>query len=198
MLLSEHVHCVAIAFKMTKRVKQWICIRFYMKLECSFMQTIGWFRRPQLWASGDWQLYHNNMPAHASCLVQRFFCKISNHPGDSAPLFSRDLVPCDFWLFPKLKSPLKGKRFQTINKIQENMTGQLMVIERTVWGPKVPTLRGIEVSLSYVQYVLYLVSFSVNVCIFHITWLHIFRTDLTYTESYHDPLLSPLVATSLG
>ena len=38
------------------------------------------------------------------------------------------LIPCDFWLFPKLKSPLKGKRFHTINKIQEKMTGQLMAI----------------------------------------------------------------------
>ena len=31
------------------------------------------------------------------------------------PHYSPDLVPCDFWLFPKLKSPLKGKRFQTVN-----------------------------------------------------------------------------------
>ena len=38
----------------------------------------------------------------------------------------------DFWLFPKLKSPWKGKRFQTINEIQENTTGQLMVVGRTV------------------------------------------------------------------
>ena len=30
--------------------------------------------------------------------------------------------------FTKLKSPLKGKRFQTVNEIQESMTGQLMVI----------------------------------------------------------------------
>ena len=36
------------------------------------------------------------------------------------------LAPCDFWLFPKLKSPLKRKRFQTVNEIQKNMTGQLM------------------------------------------------------------------------
>ena len=39
-----------------------------------------------------------------------------------------NLVPCDFWLFPKLKSPLKGKRFQTMNEIQDKMMGQLMVI----------------------------------------------------------------------
>ena len=40
--------------------------------------------------------------------------------------YNPDLVPCNFWLFPKLKSPLKGK------EIQENMTGQLMAIGRTV------------------------------------------------------------------
>ena len=34
--------------------------------------------------------------------------------------YSPDLVSCDFWLFPKLKSPLKGKSFQTIDEIQEN------------------------------------------------------------------------------
>ena len=33
------------------------------------------------------------------------------------------LVPCNFWLFPKLKSPLRGKRFQTVDEIQENTTG---------------------------------------------------------------------------
>ena len=44
------------------------------------------------------------------------------------PDYSPDLVPCDFWLFPKLKSPLKGKRFQTIIEIQENMMGPLMAI----------------------------------------------------------------------
>ena len=42
--------------------------------------------------------------------------------------YSSDLAPCDFWLFPKLKSPLKGMEFQTVDEIQENMTGQLMVI----------------------------------------------------------------------
>ena len=48
------------------------------------------------------------------------------------PPYSLDLVPCDFWLFPKLKSPLKGKRFQTIDEIQENKIGQLVAIGRTM------------------------------------------------------------------
>ena len=47
------------------------------------------------------------------------------------PFYSPDLAPCDFWLFPKLKSPLKGKRFQTVSEIQENTTGQLMASVRS-------------------------------------------------------------------
>ena len=141
-------------------------------------KLFGWFRRLQQWATGDWQLHHDNTPAHASCLKQ-FFGKTSNHPGDSALLRS-DLVPCDFWRFPRLKSPLKGKRFQTIDEIQENIMGQLMAIGRTVWGPKVPTLKGTEASLSYVQCFLYLVCSSVNVSIFDITWPDTFWTDLVY------------------
>ena len=89
------------------------------------------------------------------------------------PSYSSDWAPWDFWLFPKLKSPLKGKRFQTIDEIQENTMGQLMVSGRTVWGPKVPTLKGSKASLSYVQCFLYLVSSLINVSIFHSAWLDI-------------------------
>ena len=39
------------------------------------------------------------------------------------PPYSPDLSPCDFWLFPKLKSPLKGKRFHIVDGIQENKWG---------------------------------------------------------------------------
>ena len=86
-----------------------------------------WQKQPQLWAAGDWQLHHNNTPAHTSHLVQSVLAKhqitqVFQH------LYSQDLMPCDFWLFPELKSPLKGKRFQTIDEIQENRTEQLMTV----------------------------------------------------------------------
>ena len=61
------------------------------------------------------------------------------------------------------------------------MKGQMMVTGRTVWGPKLPTLKGTEVSLSYVQCFLYLVSSSINVSIFHITGLDSFWADLVYS-----------------
>ena len=40
MPLSEHVHCVAVTFKMTERVEQQICNRFCIKLEHSSLETI--------------------------------------------------------------------------------------------------------------------------------------------------------------
>jgi hypothetical protein len=34
------------------------------------------------------------------------------------PLYSPDLAPCDFYLFPKRKLKLKGRRFDTTDEIQ--------------------------------------------------------------------------------
>ena len=33
-------------------------------------------------------------------------------------MYSPDLTPCDFFLFPKMKLNLKGRRFGTIEEIQ--------------------------------------------------------------------------------
>ena len=107
----------------------------------------------------------------------RVFCQSIKSPRWLSPSYSLDFAPCNFGLFPKLKSPVKGKRYQTIGAIQENMTGQLMVIGRTVWGPKVRTLKGTEVLLFYVQCFLYPVSSSINFSIFHSTWLDTFCID---------------------
>ena len=115
MLLSEPVYCVAIAFKMTERVEQRICIGFCIELEHSCAEPIWMVQRPQLWAAGDWQLHHGNMPAHASRIVQSILAKHEITQVTQPPC-SPDLGPCNFWLFPKLKSPLKGKRFRKIQQ----------------------------------------------------------------------------------
>ena len=125
--MSEHVYCVAVTFKTTEQVEQWICIIFCVKVEHSSAETIWIIQKTK--AMGNWQLHHDNVPAHALCLKQSFLVKITQ--VTQAP-YNPDLAPCDFWLFPKLKSPLKGKRFQTIDEFQETTMGQLMVIGRTV------------------------------------------------------------------
>ena len=142
MLLSEHVYCVAVTFKMIEQVERQICIKF-----CIQKAT----------AMGNWWLAASSRQCtlmhQVSCRV--FFVK-HQITQVTQPPYSPYLVPCDYWLFSKLKSPLKGKRFQRIDEIQENTARQLMAIRRPVWGPKVPTLKGTEVLLSYVQCFLYL------------------------------------------
>ena len=147
-LLSEHVYCVAVTFKMTERVEERICIRLCVKLEHSSSETILMIL--QAAALGSWWLAASSRQYAHSCITSpaEIFGKTSNLPGNSAPLQPRRSA-CNYQLFSKVKSPLKKRRFQTLNEIQENTMGQLMVI-RTVWGPKVPTLKGTEVSLFYI------------------------------------------------
>ena len=51
-LLSEHVHCVAVACKMTQHVEQRICIKFCVKLEQSTIETLQMIQKAA--AMGNW------------------------------------------------------------------------------------------------------------------------------------------------
>jgi hypothetical protein len=53
------------------------------------------------------------MPAHTAISITEFLVK-KNIPTLAHPLYSSDLAPCDFYLFPKLKSKLKGFHFGTV------------------------------------------------------------------------------------
>ena len=99
---SDHVDCVAIAFKMTEWVEQQICIRFCVKLEHSSVKTIQMIQKATAmgnwWLAASWWQYtHSCITSHAA-----LFGKMSNHPSDSAPLQSR----CDalrLLAFPQTK-----------------------------------------------------------------------------------------------
>jgi transposase len=81
-------------------------------------------KRLQLWTNQSWVLYHDNAPAHSSFLVRNFLAK-NETTVVLQPPYSPDLAPADFFLFSKLKSTLKGRRFDTIDKIQKNSTNEL-------------------------------------------------------------------------
>ena len=40
------------------------------------------------------------------------------------------MAPCDFWLFPQLKTVLKGNRFEDIDAIKKNATSTLNTIPK--------------------------------------------------------------------
>lgn len=86
-------------------------------------------KRPEFKESGSWKLHHDNAPAHSAHVVQQFLAK-HGIPVVSQPPYSPDLAPCDFFLFPKIKMALKGKRFQDVDEIKQNATEQLRGVSK--------------------------------------------------------------------
>jgi len=46
--------------------------------------------------------------------------------------YSPDLAPCDFWIFPKLKSALNGRRFPDLSDIQRNVKTLIFITHGSV------------------------------------------------------------------
>ena len=66
-------------------------------------------KRPALLKSGQWYFHQDNEPVHNSILVTDYLTKMGIKTVPHPP-YSRDLAPCDFWLFPKLR----GCRYERI------------------------------------------------------------------------------------
>ncbi|GFS71034.1 FLJ37770-like protein [Trichonephila clavipes] len=56
----------------------------------------------------------NHYTGWATLLDMRAFIPVLEHPP-----YSPDLAPCDFYLFPKVKSALKGTRFESVEAVKE-------------------------------------------------------------------------------
>ena len=85
--------------------------------------------RPEYSAPGRWSLLHNNAPVHRTVAVQEFLARkqvcVIHHPP-----YSPDLYPCDYFLFPKLKLPLRGRLFEDVQDIQAAVTSSLTTRRR--------------------------------------------------------------------
>ena len=146
---------------------------FELNLNIPPWKLFGWFRRPQPWTTGDWQLHHNNMSAHASYLMQ-FFGETSNCPGNSALLRPR----CGtLWLlaFAKIRSTFEREKISDhlwdSGKYNGKADGDGDNCVRSQ-GTYFEGDRGVTVLCT-----MYLVSSSINVSIFNITWIDTFWTD---------------------
>jgi hypothetical protein len=69
-------------------------------------------------------LLHNNEPAHKAASVRQFLTQ-KNVTTLYHPLYSPDLTPPDYFLFPKFKMKLQGLHFADVAKIQEAVTDEL-------------------------------------------------------------------------
>jgi len=99
-------------------VNSGFCCDILRRLRANVRRPLPKLRREQTWL-----LHHDNAPSHTSVLTQQFLAKnkISVIPH---PPYSPDLAPCDFFLFPKMKLKLKGRRFGTTEEIQAYKNGR--------------------------------------------------------------------------
>ena len=72
---------------------------------------------PRFWSSGDWLFQY----------IVHFIVQLCQTP------YSPDTALCSFWMFPKLKIALKGKRFDDIETIQSNATRELKAIPKSAF-----------------------------------------------------------------
>jgi transposase len=64
------------------------------------------------------------VPAHSALSIREFLSD-NQIPVVPRPPYSSDLAPCDFFLFSKIKTDLKGQRFDDIETIKKNAVDQL-------------------------------------------------------------------------
>jgi len=83
--------------------------------------------RPEYSAPRSWFLIHDNAPVHRAVPLQKFLARkqvrLLHHPP-----YSPVLSPCNYFLLPKLKLPLKGRLFEDVQAIQAAVTSSLRAI----------------------------------------------------------------------
>lgn len=74
--------------------------------------------------AATWELHHDNAPSHTALRVREYQAK-RNLATLPHPPYSPDMAPADFFLFPRIKTVLKGSRFGSIEAIQDAVTRAL-------------------------------------------------------------------------
>ena len=80
-------------------------------------------KRRETWKISSSFLLHHNAPAHWSVL--RIFLAKNNVTILENPPYPSDMAPADFYLFARLKSALKGRRFCDATDVIKNATEEL-------------------------------------------------------------------------
>ena len=107
-----HHECVPAGETVNQHFYQQVIIRLYNRVRRS---------RRTLWSDKSWLLHHDNAPAHNAISVKQLLVKKEVTTLDHPP-YSSDLAPCDFWLFPRLKSVMKGTHFSSSDEIKSAVT----------------------------------------------------------------------------
>ena len=78
--------------------------------------------------NNDWFLHHDNCSSHTALSIKKYLQEKNLVALDHSP-YSPDLAPNDFYLFPKVKKFMKGRRFNSIVEIQYAIIDVLKKLE---------------------------------------------------------------------
>lgn len=91
---------------------------YYLHILCNWSETI----HQKCPIKGKIWLFHHDKAASAHTpLLERNFLAKNNTLMTSQPLHSPDLAPFDYYVFLKLKGPMRGRRYATIDEIKTKM-----------------------------------------------------------------------------
>jgi len=101
----------------------------YYKGVMERLLDIIWRVRLGMCESGDWFILHDNAPFHNATIIKWFLAQWKVTVLDHPPYLPA-LAPADYLLFPKVKSHLKGRLFDSISDIQKAVTSTLNTITK--------------------------------------------------------------------
>ena len=83
-------------------------------------------KRPDLYRSG-FILHQDNAPVHVTRVVKQTMSDLNIEPLQHPP-YSPDLTICDFFLFPTVKDHLRGRKFESREKLGTAITEALRTV----------------------------------------------------------------------
>ncbi len=95
----------------------------------TFLQILGHFRQAlRMKRPRQTRLLHmDNAPAHGARDTRLHLLMTGQRVVDHPPL-SPDMSPCDFWLFGRIKKPLRGKQFASLDALENAVSNQIGLI----------------------------------------------------------------------
>ena len=128
-----------------------------------YVEVLREFRRRflgkglSLFKSGQWHFHQDNAPVHNSIFVTDYLTKMGIETVPHPP-YSPNLVPCDFWIFPKLRDNWGDEKGCDEWSLTRSDKRTSMGPSRSCWNcitralqPEEITSKGTRVSYVYYQ-----------------------------------------------
>ncbi len=101
---------------------------YYLKVLATLRERVC-KKRPELWKNKLRILHLHNAPAHAALSMKHHLITRGTPVLEHMP-YLPDLAPCDFFLFPKLKSAIKGIQFESMEEEKRKLAELLNALTK--------------------------------------------------------------------